>query len=136
MAMSMESTSKLPDDVAKNMPAPAQDAWKRAADETGDLEALVADVGRSCALPGAFIAPAFLFQKSESPDYVAAVRQNILAAGDTCSRGILVGAVMAALGSEPPADWLAKVDKATMDRIDAVANQLADIAVANAKDEL
>ena len=120
--------------VLKSLPLEAQVAWKHATDAVGgDLETLVSDVGRSCALPGAFIAPAYLFQQSYDEDgnnaYVKALRQNILAAGDTCSRAILIGAVLAAAGHEPPAEWVAKVDKATMERIDAVVDKLADIAM-------
>eukprot|EP00977_Amphora_coffeiformis_P030095 scaffold44656_cov168-Amphora_coffeaeformis.AAC.1 len=119
--------------VIKSLPLEAQVAWKHATDATGgEYETLVSDVGRSCALPGSFIAPAYWFQQTYDENtnaYVTALRQNILAAGDTCSRAILIGAVLAAAGHEPPPEWVDKVDKATMERIDAVVDKLANIAM-------
>jgi len=122
--------------VVESMSLEAQVAWKQATDAIGsDFTTFVTDVGRSCALPGSFIAPAYLFQQTYNNDddednaYVTALRRNILAAGDTCSRAILIGAVLAAAGHEPPAEWIARVDKTTMQRIDAAVEKLADIAV-------
>ena len=94
--------------------------------------------GRSCALPGSFIGPIAQFYKcatkggSTTKDvYAAAIRENILASGDTCSRAIFVGATLAAAGVSPskedddvvkwddaiPEGWFEKMDQKTMDQI-------------------
>lgn len=125
-----------------------KDAWKKAS-EFSELELLMLQIshekmkgkegtpfydlaGRSCAMPGAFIAPSFLFQQARSSTfgkdaYAKALRANILASGDTCSRAVLIGAVLAAASGEVPQDWVDKVDKGTMDQVDALANKIADL---------
>ena len=150
--------SHLPHD---DMPDEAKAAWQRAAaaDHKGgvDLETLLLTLsheimqgkedspfynlaGRSCALPGAFIVPAFVLQRlfpqtaddddnNKNDAYVTAIRQNILGAGDTCSRAILLGAILGALGKEPPQSWIDQVDKATMQQIDSLVEQLAEMAM-------
>lgn len=119
----------------------SKDAWKRAEDAS-DLETLFLEIshevmkgkedspmydlmGRSCALPQAFIGPCFLFQTSN--DYEKAVRANILGAGDTCSRGVFIGAVIGAVSGGPPEAWVEKMDQETLARIDAAANKIAEI---------
>jgi len=66
---------------------------------------------RSCALPGAFIAVAYHFaHPATSASYVPALRANILAAGDTCSRAVMLGAVFgAAAGADDEVPWLDKL---------------------------
>lgn len=69
---------------------------------------------RSCALPGSFISPMHqLLRLAQNPGavpfdaYAAAVRENIIqGAGDTCSRAIFLGAVLAAAYGGPPQDWI------------------------------
>lgn len=95
---------------------------------------------RSCALPGSFIAPITLFYKyaaSSSPirtAFVPALRENILASGDTCSRAIFVGAVLGAagVGSDDgaawqdaiPSDWDAKLEPGTSAKIEAALSNI------------
>lgn len=82
-------------------------------------------MGRSCAMPGAFTAPCFLFQNA--PDYAKALRMNILGSGDTCSRAIFLGAVFGAANGGPPQEWIDKVDSDTMARVNEAANKIAEI---------
>lgn len=75
---------------------------------------------RSCALPGSFISPMHqLLRLAQDPGdvaydaYAAAVRENIVqGAGDTCSRAIFLGAVLAAAYGGPPTDWIEKLTTA------------------------
>lgn len=73
-------------------------------------------VARSCALPGSFIGP--LVQMYRGSDYADSIRQNILASGDTCSRGVFVGAVVAAAKGLPEA-WNEKLDNDLRKKVDA-----------------
>jgi len=81
-----------------------------AAVESGlSVEDIVAKFGKACGLPGSFqgsLACILL-----SPDYVTAVRRNILAGGDCCSRANYIGAVLGAkFGIEAiPMEWIEKV---------------------------
>jgi hypothetical protein len=52
-------------------------------------------LGSSCHLPGSFLSPLHCIARHPF-DYKAAVRANILAAGDQCSRAVFVGACLAA----------------------------------------
>ena len=142
--------------ITKDMPKAAQEAWQRAAATTTDLESLILDLSheimkgkedspfydlaaRSCQLPGSFIIPVYLLQKYGDADdaYVTAIRQNILGAGDTCSRAILLGGILGAMGHEPPASWIEKVNKDTLQQIDNLVEKFADMATAmREKDEL
>ena len=89
--------------------------------------------GRSCALPPSFTAPCFLFQKSTGDPnfYVEAIRSNILGAGDTCSRAIFLGAIIAAANGGPPQHWVDKMDKTTVERVDRAAERIADLVGAS-----
>lgn len=94
--------------------------------------------GRSCATPGSFIGPIALLYKyaSSSPAekaFAPAIRENILGAGDTCSRAFFVGAVLAAAGvvgdsaewdSGVPNDWINKMDQSTMKRVDSALSSI------------
>lgn len=90
--------------------------------------------GRSCKLPGAFIVPvhqSYVGVKGNSDDvYVTAIRNNILGAGDTCSRAVIIGAILAAATGGPPESWIAKMDEATLVKVNAAAEKIADYAVA------
>ena len=93
---------------------------------------------RSCALPGSFIGPLALFYKSTlvgkdaKETFVSAIRENILASGDTCSRGVFIGAVLGASGvttdgnSAIPSDWIEKMDKTTMVKVDGAIEKIAE----------
>lgn len=101
--------------------------------------------GRNCAMPGAFLGPVSLMYRAaalearEGKDcdvdgrYVSAVRENILASGDTCSRAVYIGAVMAAAasggtGSIPP-EWIDKMDADTLRRVDEAIEAIASANV-------
>ena len=107
---------------------------------------------RSCALPGSFIGPVYQLYKvamSSSTDavidentYINAIRENILAAGDTCSRGVFIGAVLAAAMAVPEGSntfevlWN-KVEGNTRNEIESYANGIAEQQLTgSAKDEL
>jgi ADP-ribosylglycohydrolase len=93
--------------------------------------------GRSCALPGSFIGPIALFYKYASfpQSFATALRENILASGDTCSRSVFVGAIFAAVtvgdsgdaswSEGIPADWIEKFDAPTMKKLDAALSSIA-----------
>ena len=91
------------------------DQRKMAQDALAELDADPRDVvmryGISCALPGPFTGPlAIVF--AAGGDFTAAVRANIIAGGDNCSRAAVVGALCGAAGGMaalPPA-WRAKVN--------------------------
>lgn len=97
--------------------------------------------GRSCRLPGAFIGPVFLFYKSVQQkwdgSFAKALRENILASGDTCSRAVFTGAVLAASSPDgnPPDSWIQKLDPVTLAKIDAAANAIAELATAGVSKE-
>jgi len=73
------------------------------------VEQIVAKFGKACSLPGSF--QGSLSSILLAPDYVTAVRTNILAGGDCCSRANYIGAVLGAkFGVEAiPMEWIEKV---------------------------
>jgi len=81
-------------------------------------------VGRSCSLPQAFVGPLALFYKPDM-SYVKAVRENILAAGDNCSRSIFIGAVYGALEGEVPSEWIRQCFHVVDDATRASARQIS-----------
>jgi hypothetical protein len=90
--------------------------------------------GRTARFPSAFIVPMFLFYKAisdgeiDDASYVTAVRANILAGGDTCSRAILIGAIMAAAAGSVPDSFVEKFPKETMVKVDkAIAGIIESI---------
>ena len=111
---------------------------------------------RSCALPGSFIGPIYQLYKiamssSSLPSdavidettYIQAIRENILAAGDTCSRGVFLGAVLAAAMTGPEGSTATfeslwnKVEVNTRNEIASCADTIAESPLAaSAKDEL
>lgn len=118
--------------------------WARAAAATGDsLEQLLLKLShdmmkdtpdspfynfaaRSCSLPQAFMGPLALFYKPNLT-YKTAVRENILAAGDNCSRSMLVGAVYGALEGQVPEDWFGKCFHIVQDASTASAKQISTL---------
>jgi len=75
------------------------------------LGEIVEHFGKACSLPGSFqgsLAVLIIYKD----DYVSAIRKNILSGGDCCSRGLFIGACIAAkVGVEGiPYEWLEKVD--------------------------
>lgn len=81
--------------------------------------------GRSCALPGAFMGPLVLMYRSS--DYESALRENIIASGDTCSRAVFLGAVLAAAASSVPDEWVAKVDSETTESMGSLGEKIASL---------
>eukprot|EP00803_Ostreobium_quekettii_P003274 evm.model.scf_647.2 EVM.evm.TU.scf_647.2 scf_647:34244-37107(+) len=70
----------------------------------------IGSMGQSCHIPESFQGP--MYTAYSAPGYVAAVRENIVAGGDSCSRALVTGALFAAqdgLDAVPDA-WKAKTD--------------------------
>lgn len=65
---------------------------------------VVQAVGQSCDYPNNLLSGAHLIAQG-APTYVDAVRQRILAAGDSCSANMFNGAVFGALACDPARDW-------------------------------
>ena len=86
---------------------------------------------RSCALPGVFIGPLVLLYRSgttvDSSYFAQALRENILASGDTCSRSVFLGAVLGAAAGSLPGDWVAQMDTETKAKMDALAQTIASL---------
>ena len=87
---------------------------------------------RSCALPGSFSGPIhqlFLAATSSSDQaYPKTQRNNIMASGDTCSRAILLGAIVAAATGGPPQEWMDQMDPDTLHKVNAAAMKIAEAA--------
>ncbi|GMF22396.1 unnamed protein product [Phytophthora lilii] len=73
-----------------------------------DATAAVAHFGKPCSLPGVLQGSVFVLLTSSN--YVEALRANMLAGGDNCSRAIVIGAVTAAAqgGDVIPDEWKQK----------------------------
>ncbi|CAI5736803.1 unnamed protein product [Peronospora destructor] len=73
-----------------------------------DATAAIAHFGKSCSLPGAL--QGSLFVLLTSAGFVEALRANMLAGGDNCSRAVVIGAVTASMqgGDAIPAEWKEK----------------------------
>jgi len=99
--------------------------------EATPLEATAAARGRSCQLPESFILPLqACLQVSDSgagPRYARGVRNNILVAGDVCSRAILIGAILGAaqIDGGCPASWASQFDPEQKARVEAAAAAIA-----------
>ncbi|KAG2759497.1 hypothetical protein JG687_00009422 [Phytophthora cactorum] len=75
-----------------------------------DATAAVAHFGKPCSLPGVLQGSVFILLTSD--EYVDALRSNMLAGGDNCSRAIVIGAITAAAqgGDAIPAEWKQKTN--------------------------
>ncbi|KAG7395190.1 hypothetical protein PHYBOEH_004144 [Phytophthora boehmeriae] len=73
-----------------------------------DATAAVAHFGKPCSLPG--VLQGSLFVLLTYSNYVEALRANMVAGGDNCSRAIVIGAIAAAAegGDAIPAEWKQK----------------------------
>jgi len=103
----------------------AQDAL---ADLGEDPRDTVSKYGLSCSLPGPWVGPLALVFSAQG-DFQQAVRANIVAGGDSCSRAAVVGGLCGAAGGMAalPLAWRAKVTdwaelEAAADKIVAAAN--------------
>jgi ADP-ribosylglycohydrolase len=91
--------------------------------------------GRTCHFPAAFIVPLYIMYKAvgdgeiDQAAYEKAIRDNILAAGDTCSRAVLLGAVFGALTDKLPEEWIAKTNPDVLKKVDKAINGI--VAVIN-----
>jgi ADP-ribosylglycohydrolase len=56
--------------------------------------------------------------------YIKALRANIFAAGDTCSRAIFIGAVLGACVRKVPKTWEDKFDQETLEKIDYATKEI------------
>ena len=88
--------------------------------------------GRTCHFPSAFIVPMFLFHQAVADGevneeaYIKALRANILAAGDTCSRAVFIGAVLGACVEKVPKTWEDKFDQETLKKIDHATKEILE----------
>ena len=73
-----------------------------------DATAAIAHFGKPCSLPGAL--QGSLYVLLTSTGFVEALRANMLAGGDSCSRAIVIGAVSASMQGDDaiPAEWKEK----------------------------
>ena len=83
------------------------------------IKQLVKEFGLACSLPGSFQGALASIVGANS--YKDAIRANIMAGGDSCSRGLIIGAYLGAkFGIEGiPTDWLDKVDNIEKILLDA-----------------
>jgi hypothetical protein len=91
---------------------------------------------RSCALPASFTGPMYILYKYatmplDETILLTAVRENILASGDTCSRAVFIGAVLSALTTKSSStstlqSMMDKVESETLNRINSYASMIAD----------
>lgn len=79
-------------------------------------------IGRSCQLPGSFIGPLVLLYRNTP--FIDSIRTNILAAGDTCSRAIFLGAVLGAANEKVP--WMDHLDVTVRAKAHMDANQIVE----------
>jgi len=89
--------------------ADAKSKVKEALAFTGNEVEAAEAFGSSCALPGAFTVAVYILNTTET--YEEAVKKNIMASGDQCSRSCFIGACLAASqGAEcVPMDWIERV---------------------------
>ena len=97
-------SSELPD-VAQEM-----DDVMAAVKNGMSVSEVVGKFGKACGLPGSF--QGALAGLLLAPDFVTAVRRNILAGGDCCARANYIGAALGAkLGIEAiPMEWIERVN--------------------------
>jgi hypothetical protein len=71
-------------------------------------------------------------RRSHEQVYMQAIRENIRVAGDTCSRDVILGAILAAATDGPPQKVrrTAKVDTNTAAEMNAAADAIANQALA------
>lgn len=104
---------------------------KEIADALSDMDvdprAIVKKYGISCALPGPFIGPLAMIFGARG-DFVTAVRANIMAGGDNCSRAAVVGALCGANGGMAclPESWRSKM--ADWKALEAAADKIVSDA--------
>ena len=98
------------------------------------LEEVAAERGRSCHLPESFIIPlqaclqatATTSSSSDNNDaYVTAIRNNILASGDVCSRSIMMGAILGLAYGGCPDSFATRFESGQKERITAAAEAIA-----------
>ena len=103
------------------------------------LELTAAERGRSCHLPESFIIPlqAALAVADDDGDingdgssYASAVRENILASGDICSRAIMIGSILGLIGAGCPESFSSKLDATHAARVRAASEAIAELRAA------
>ncbi|CAB9498085.1 ADP-ribosylglycohydrolase [Seminavis robusta] len=68
-------------------------------------------------------------QVVENTQFTSVIRENILAAGDTCSRAILMGAILGAAYGPPPVEWWQQLYPVLSGQVEEAAYTIADFAV-------
>ncbi|GAX82764.1 hypothetical protein CEUSTIGMA_g10190.t1 [Chlamydomonas eustigma] len=109
--------------TSRGLPASMQLHIQHAMSQTSaELNEVVVANGMSCQLPAAMINVLVTALKYSS--YPAALRANMVAGGDSCSRGIIIGALLAAQdGTESiPQNW--KTHTTQFEEITSLTNQL------------
>ena len=74
-------------------------------------EEVAAALGKSCLLGSSFPCIVHAVARGEKLSYAGVIRANILAGGDSCGRGVVIGAILGALkgigtGYGVPAAWV------------------------------
>ena len=64
----------------------------------------------------------------ENEQLIAAVRDNIMAAGDTCSRAIFMGAILGAAYGEPPQMWWHQMNETLAKKVSEASDIIAQYA--------
>jgi ADP-ribosylglycohydrolase len=88
--------------------------------------------GRSNQLPAAFIVPMYIFYKAlgdgdvTEETYIKALRENIMAGGDTCCRAVFIGAVLAACAESVPQKWVEKTDKECIKKLEQATKSIVE----------
>ncbi len=84
--------------------AAVEDALASAAGGAEDTAAFAGRVGRACNMKwGIPVAVHAMLCRGGGGSFITAVRDNALAGGDSCGRGLFIGAVMGAAGGVPVA---------------------------------
>lgn len=97
------------DEVGEDTRISVQQVLDAVAEKTfKDANAAIEHFGKACPLPGSLQGALYVLLTSNG--YVEAVRVNMLAGGDNCSRAMVIGAVAAAAegGAAIPDDWKQK----------------------------
>jgi ADP-ribosylglycohydrolase len=152
LSYTKEWASGVPNDFYEVVVKAFADAEKYAAAGL-DAEAVIVAMGgdnptynRSCKLPAAFVVPLFLMYRLVQSDgfdgelttdhYAQLLRENILVAGDTCSRAIFLGSVLAAGIGSVPESFLDPMDSLLRLRLDAAAAVFVDSISQDTTEEL
>ena len=66
----------------------------------------------------------------DGSSYASAVRENILASGDICSRAIMIGSILGLVGAGCPESFSSKLDATHAARVRAASEAIAELRAA------